>query len=167
MRHDKEAFAREAIESAEIGRTVGDYVRMLYFSGYADVLPVSATELKETLDPFTGCFISMLPQTVMHLRFALRAAALFRDNKTQKGLELVRSGAQRLSKALEFVQGENSALRTQYEKERRGWNLYYDILEVLEEALAKKDPFAIALQQKARAIVQECAVTQRTEVRGT
>jgi hypothetical protein len=160
MRHDKEAFAREAIESAEIGRTVGDYVRMLYFSGYADVLPVSATELKETLDPFTGCFISMLPQTVMHLRFALKAAALFRDNKTQKGLELVRSGAQRISKALEFVQGENSALRTQYEKERRGWNLYYDILEALEEALAKKDPFAIALQQKARAIVQECAVSR-------
>ena len=29
MRHDKEAFAREAIESAEIGRIVGDYVRML------------------------------------------------------------------------------------------------------------------------------------------
>jgi hypothetical protein len=160
MRHDKEAFAQEAIESAEIGRTVGDYVRMLYFSGYADVLPVSATELKETLDPFTGCFISMLPQTVMHLRFALKAAALFRDNKTQKGLELVRSGAQRLSKALEFVQGENSALRTQYEKERRGWNLYYDILEALEKALAKKDPFAIALQQKARAIVQECAVSR-------
>ena len=166
MRHDKEAFAQEAIESAEIGRTVGDYVRMLYFSGYADVLPVSATELKETLDPFTGCFISMLPQTVMHLRFALKAAALFRDNKTQKGLELVRSGAQRLSKALEFVQGESSALRTQYEKERRGWDLYYDILEALEEALAKKDPFVIALQQKARAIVQECAVTQRTEDRG-
>ena len=158
MRHDKEAFAGEAIAAAEIGRTVGDYVRMLYFSGYADVLPVSATELKETLDPFTGCFISKIPQTVIHLRFALKAAALFRDNQTQKGLELVRSGAQRLSEALEFVQGEDSALTTQYERERRGWNLYYDILEALEEALEKTDPFAIALQQKARAIVRECEV---------
>jgi len=161
MRHDKEAFAGEAIAAAEISRTVGDYIRMLYFSGYADVLPVSATELKETLDPFTGCFISKIPQTVMHLRFALKAAALFRDNQTQKGLELVRSGAQRLAEALEFVQGENSALGTQYESERRGWNLYYDILEALEEALEKKDPFAIALQQKARAIVRECEVGKK------
>jgi len=60
MRHDKEAFAQEAIESAEIGRTVGDYVRMLYFSGYAGALPVKESELKELFDPFTGCFISKL-----------------------------------------------------------------------------------------------------------
>jgi len=62
----------------------------------------------------------------MHLRFELKAAALFRDNQTQKGLELVRSGAQRISKALE-----------------------------------KKDPFAIALQQKARAIVREDEVGKK------
>ena len=159
MRHDKEAFAQEAIESAEIGRTVGDYVRMLYFSGYAGTLPASKKALKEILDPFTGCFISKLPETVVHLRFALKAATLFRDNQTPKGLELVKSGTQRISKALEFVQGETSALGTQYEKERRGWNLYYDILTAVEKALAKKDPFAVELQQKAQAIVQECKIS--------
>ena len=163
MRHDKEVFAQEAIESAEIGRTVGDYVRILYFSGYAGVLPAGKKALKEILDPFTGCFISKLPETVVHLRFALKAATLFGDNQTKKGLELVKSGTQRISKALEFVQGESSALGTQYEKERRGWNLYYDILDAVEEALEKKDPFAIALQQKAQAIIQGCEVTQRTD----
>jgi hypothetical protein len=163
MRHDKEAFAQEAIESAEIGRTVGDYVRMLYFSGYADALPVKEPELKKLLDPFTGCFISKIPETVVHLRFALKAAALFHGNQAQKGLELVKSGTRRISQALEFVQGENSALRAQYESERQGWNLYYDILEALEEALAKKDPIAITLQQKARSIVRECAINQMTE----
>jgi hypothetical protein len=161
MRHDKEAFAQEAIESAEIGRTVGDYVRMLYFSGYAVTLPASKKALKEILDPFTGCFISKLPETVVHLRFALKAATLFRDNQTPKGLELVKSGTQRISKALEFVQGEDSALRAQYEKERRGWNLYYDILAVVEKALINKDPFAIELQQKAQAVIQECKVGRK------
>jgi hypothetical protein len=158
MRHDKEAFAREAIASAAIGRTVGDYVRMLYFSGYASALPISKKALKEILDPFTGCFISKIPQTVVHLRFALKAATLLRDNQTPKGLELVKSGAQRISKALEFVQGETSALGTQYEKERHGWNLYYDILDAVEEAIEKKDPFAVELKKKAQVIIQECAV---------
>jgi len=158
MRHDKEAFAREAIESAAIGRTVGDYVRMLYFSGYAGALPVSKKALKEILDPFTGCFISAIPEIVVYLRFALKAATLFRDNQTSKGLELIKSGAQRISKALEFVRGESSALGRQYERERHGWNLYYDILDAVEEALAKKDPIAVEFRKKAQEIIQECAV---------
>ena len=159
MRHDKEAFAQEAIEAAEIGRTVGDYVRMLYFSGYAGALPLSKKALKEILDPFTGCFISELSQTVVFLRFALKAAALFRDSQTPKGLELVKSGAERISKALEFVQGASSALHHQYKRERRGWNLYYDILEAVEQALQRKDPFALELQKKAQAIIQECKIS--------
>jgi hypothetical protein len=36
MRHDKEAFAGEAIAAAQIGRLVGDDVRILLFSAYAD-----------------------------------------------------------------------------------------------------------------------------------
>jgi hypothetical protein len=159
MRHDKEAFAQEAIEAAEIGRTVGDYIRMLYFSGYADALPVSKKVLKEILDPFTGCFISKLSKTVVYLRFALKAAALFRENQTPKGLELVKSGAERMSKALEFVRGESSALHHQYRRERRGWDLYYDILEAVEQALEKKDPFALELQKKAQAMIRECKIS--------
>jgi len=159
MRHDKEAFAQDAIEAAEIGRTVGDYVRMLYFSDYADALPLSKKALKEILDPFTGCFISELSETVVYLRFALKAAALFRDSQTPKGLELVKSGAERISKALEFVQGESSALRNQYKRERRGWNLYYDILAAVEQALERKDPLALELQKQAQAIIQECKIS--------
>ena len=81
MRHDKEAFAREAIESAEIGRIVGDYVRILYLTAYAGVLSAGKPELKEVLDPFTGCFISKIPVTVALLRFSLRAALLFHEKK--------------------------------------------------------------------------------------
>ena len=159
MRHDKEAFAQEAIEAAEVGRTVGDYVRMLYFSDYAGALPESQKALKEIFDPFTGCFISKIPQTVVYLRFALKAAALFHDGQAPKGLDLVKTGAERLSKALEFIQGENSALRNQYKRERQGWNLYYDILDAVEKAIAKKDPVALELQKKAQAIIRECKIS--------
>ena len=158
MRHDKEAFAQEAIESAEIGRTVGDYVRMLFFTGYAAALPINEKALKEILDPFTGCFISKIPETVVTLRFALKAAMLFRDNQIQKGLELVKSGTQRISRASEFARGDGSALRLQYQKERHGWNLYYDILDAVEKALEKQDSFALELRVKARSVIQKCAV---------
>ena len=158
MRHDKDAFARDAIESAEIGRMVGDYIRMLYLTAYADVLSVGKTDLKEILDPFTGCFISIIPATVVLLRFSLKAAALFGENQMGKGLELVTIGVQQISKAFEFIEGENSALKRQYDNERRGWDVYYDTLDAVEQALDNKNPFALELQQKAKAIVRECAV---------
>ncbi len=158
MRHDKEAFAQEALDSAEIGRTVGDYVRILYFSTYADILTPGKKKLKNTLDPFTGCFISQIPITVTLLRFALKAATYFKKNQYDKGLELVTLGAQRLSQALEFIQGEDCKLKRQYEKERHGWNLYYSILEAAEQAIQDKDPFVLQLQQKAGDIIKECKV---------
>ena len=158
MRHDKEAFAQEAINSAEIGRTVGDYLRILYFSAYADVLAVNKSDIKETLDPFTGCFISKIPVTVAIMRFALKAATLFAEKEMDKGLELVTNGTQRFAEALEFTRGKASRLQKQYEEERRGWDLYYDILDAVAQAIQSKDPFALQLQQKARDIVKECKV---------
>ena len=158
MRHDKEAFVREAIESAEIGTIVGDYVRMLLLTAYAEVLPAGRAELKKILDPFTGCFISKIPITVALLRFSLRAAWQFQNNQMDKGLELVTVGAERISAALEFIRGDNSTLKQQYEKERLGWDLYYDTLDAVEQALKKKDPFALELRQIAKDIVRQCAV---------
>ena len=49
-------------------------------------------------------------------------------------------------------------VRRQYDNERRGWDVYYDTLDAVEQALENKDPFALGLQQKAKAIVRECAV---------
>ena len=63
--------------------------------------------------------------------------------------------------ALEFVGGENSALKRQYNIERRGWNVYYDTLDAVEQALKNKDRFALGLQQKAKAIVRQGAVRKK------
>jgi len=84
----------------------------------------------------------------------------------EKGLELVTIGAQQISYAFEFIRGENSALKRRYDNERRGWNVYYDILDAIEQALKNKDPFALGLQQKAKAIVREYAVGKEAEGRG-
>jgi hypothetical protein len=52
-------------------------------------------------------------------------------------------------------------VRRQYDNERRGWDVYYDTLDGVEQALENKDPFALGLQQKAKAIVRECAVGKK------
>jgi hypothetical protein len=159
MRHDKEAFAREAIRSAEIGRIVGDYIRILNFSAYAKVLTDNVAEIKAVLDPFTGCFISTIPITVACLRFSLKAAALFSSGQNQEGLDLITTGSQRISNTLQFISGDNSSLKRQYQKERNGWHMYYDILDALETADKKQDSFAASIKQKAKAIFRQCAVS--------
>jgi hypothetical protein len=158
MRHDKEAFALEAIKSAFVPKWVGDLVRILYFSAYARALTKDLSALKDKLDPFTGCFISPIPSTLVHLRFALKAASFFADGKTDQGIELIRNGIGRLKKAFDFMEGANSGLRATLEKERSGWNLYYDILAALERALAERDSFAMKLKERARELVERCSL---------
>ncbi|MGD8253764.1 MAG: hypothetical protein PVF48_05160 [Syntrophobacterales bacterium] len=158
MRHDKKAFAQEAIQSAHIGKLLGDYVRILFFSAYGSVLDDNISRLKDSFDPFTGCFISKIPATVVHLRFALKAASFFAGGQDKQGLEFISHGAKRIATAQEFVQGENSSFKQQLEKERLGWNLYYDLLVALEEALSQKDGFALELQEKAEKIVGACYI---------
>ena len=38
MRHDKEAFISDAIKSAKTGTYIGDLVRILAFSSYAEIV---------------------------------------------------------------------------------------------------------------------------------
>jgi hypothetical protein len=159
MRHDKASFAAEAVRSAHLSKLIGDDVRILLFSAYARVLADSVSSLKETLDPFTGGFISHLPETVVHLRSALRAAERFSSGRPEEGLRLVREGAHRIGKTLVFAQGEESPLRQACEREQRGWKLYYDLLDGLEGGLERVDGAAQKLRARARRIVQQCAVT--------
>ena len=159
MRHDKASFAADAVRSAHLSKLIGDDVRILLFSAYARALADPVSPLKETLDPFTGGFISRIPETVVHLRSALRAASRFSSGRSGEGLRLVREGAQRIGKTLAFTGGEESPLERAYDRERRGWNLYYDLLDALEGALERGDGEARKLRGRARGIIQQCAVT--------
>lgn len=158
MRHDKEAFAQDAIESAYIGKLVGDYARILYFSYYARAITEDLVGLKEDMGPFTGCFISESPKTIVYLRFAMKAATLFEANKEEQAVDFVKNGAERISAALDFVSGSKGDLKQQYEKERKGWDLYYNVLSAIETGLKKRDTFALDLQSKTLEIINQCAL---------
>ena len=164
MRHDKDVFAGEAVAAARLGKLIGDYVRILYFSAYARVVAKDVRELKDRIDPFTGCFVSAIPATIVHLRFALKAASLFAAGDDADGERFVREGASRLRKALAFACGEESALRRTYLAERAGWDLFYATLAAIEDALGREDPFALGLRERARVIVENCRIpTERRD----
>ncbi len=157
MRHDKEAFAQDAMKAAKVSKLIGDYIRIINFSAYAQSLG-DVSGIKAETDPFTGCFISVIPKTVVYLRFALKAATFFEEGTDSDGLEFVRDGATRLHKAFQFAEGPDSALQQTYLQERQGWNLYYDVLNALETALRDQDPFALKLQATAQHVVEECLI---------
>jgi hypothetical protein len=92
------------------------------------------------------------------LRFALKAASFFAGGQDEQGLEFISHGAKRIPTALEFVQGKDSPLKRQYVTERRGWDLYYDILSALENAVTENDHYGLDLRQKAKQIIGECSI---------
>jgi hypothetical protein len=158
MRHDKASFAVEAIESARIGKLIGNFIRIIYFSAYAKSLHEDISKIKERVDPFTGCFVSPIPITVAHLRFGFMVSSLFQKGEEVLGLGFIQNGSHRISQALDFVHRKEGGLLTTLEKERSGWDLFYDTLLAVENGLRKGEPFAKSLQQRARTMISQCAV---------
>lgn len=161
MRHDKESFAQDAIDAALSGKLIGDYIRILYFSAYARILTDDISAVKDLVDPFTGCFISRTPISVVLLRFALKAASFFKQSENSRGLEFIRSGTRRIQSALDFSSKTPSELKRQYEKERAAWKLYYDILLSARQALKEHDAFAMDLCTRAQNIMNGCFLDLR------
>lgn len=163
MRHDKEAFAQEAIKSAYVSKIIGDYIRILYFSAYAKVISEDPGKVKDLVDPFTGCFISYIPVTVVYLRFALKAMSMFEDGKANEALEFICSGSKRVSSAIDFSVGKESQLKKQYKKERRAWKLFYDTLSAIEDSIRDGNDFGMELKQKALNIVSRCLLKKQSK----
>jgi len=158
MRHDKKGFAQEAIAAAEVGKQMGDYLRILMFSAYADALPRDVGKIKAIADPFTGCFISKLPVTITLLRFTLKVAALFNEGKPAEAIEFMHTGIPQLQAGIDFTQGRPSALGQAYERERQGWDLFYRSLEAVEKALQSEETWALSVQTAARQIISDCRI---------
>ena len=162
MRHDKEAFAGEAIKIAATGKLVGDYIRILLFSYYVNALPWSFEDIKDIIDPFTGCFVSKIPLTVVYLRFALKAASFFAENtreKHQLGFEFLQIGRKRLHETIKTLVNKPNPLIEQLRIEKQGWSLFYDILGIVERNIKKGDAPALELQKKAKSLVKACKIS--------
>ena len=162
MRHDKQAFAGEAIKAAAMGKAVGDYERILFFSYYAGILPWEVEEIKNIINPFTGSFVSPIPLNLAYLRLALKAADLFatkEEGDEHKGFKLIETGSRRLRAGIQEVSmGDGEGLKERYEREKTAWNLYYDILEQVENAIREGDQFAIELQERAEKLINNTRV---------
>ena len=161
MRHDKSVFAGEAIEGAKVGKYLGDLVRILLFSGYVQALPWPSDEIKNIMDPFTGCFASKIPFTIVYLRLSFCLAEMFaHDHEPQnvQGLQLLKQGVERLGKVIGELNRTSNPLMERYRQEKEGWDLFYDLLDHLEDALAKDDAFALNLRECARKLVHNCRV---------
>ncbi len=158
MRHDKKAFAQDAIQAAQVGKLVGDYVRILYFSAYAQAIGGDIRKVKDRLDPFTGSFISYIPTTLTTLRFALKVEALFTAGETQQAVEFLKLGTQRIGQAIQFTAGDSGKLTQQYLQERQSWALYYDTLTALEKGIQNGDLFAEDLRRRAQDLISAFAI---------
>ena len=161
MRHDKHAFAGEAIRTAAAGKVVGDYERMLLFSHYAGALPWPIEEAHSCLDPFTGCFVLPLPFTTALLCLALKALSLSDGNAEAHGIdpdELLRLGARRLGPLLENHEKDPQWMRRSYDTERGAWHAYYDILDRVEKEAQRQSVEAKELIRKAGDIVEKTRV---------
>jgi hypothetical protein len=164
MRHDKEAFAGEAMAAAHVGKLVGDDVRIVAFSAYADAAAGNGSDggldrlaLGRLLDPFTGGFVSVIPQTVVLLRIALRTIRLFAAGQPTQAREYASIAARRVPEAFELF-GDPEDIARRVRDERIAWNHYYDALDVLERGIAAGDASALALRDLAVQIIDSCRV---------
>jgi hypothetical protein len=126
------------------------------FSAYADALPLDTREIKKITNPFTGCFISNLPITVALLRFTLRVATLFNEDRSREAIEFMCTGISQLQEGLSFIGGTPNPLQKAYKREQQGWQLFYASLAAVEKALEAGESWALAVQTEARQIVTEC-----------
>jgi hypothetical protein len=157
MRHDKAAFAGQAMAAAETGKLIGDDVRILVFSAYAQALAargIDVVAIHRLLDPFTGCFISDTPRTLATLRLALRTLRLFEAGKAKQAREYAIDGAARVGRAMAVY--DRTAL--ELAAERAAWDAYYDALDALEHGVAAGDARQLRARDRAAAIIETCRV---------
>ncbi|MFC1885404.1 hypothetical protein ACFL2O_11640 [Thermodesulfobacteriota bacterium] len=158
MRHDKEAFATAAIQAASIGKMIGDYERILFFSRYAEALPWGFSKIKEITDPFTGCFISSIPITLIFLGFALKSSVFFENGMLDEAFDFINIGSSRLLKSINEYGRAPIKVKEIYEKEKRAWENYYLLLDIIEKAIMKGDSFALELKDRAERYIMECRI---------
>lgn len=156
MRHDKAAFVGPAIKKAAESTMVGDYVRTLFFSNYVNSLVWKREEIKRQIDPFTGAFVSRIPITVAHLRYALEIDRLIHEQAHTSAQNLLQNALFRLPVAREQLQP--AKIRRAVIQERLGWKCFYDILDHAESALQSNNRAYLPLQKKAREILLTCLV---------
>lgn len=169
MRHDKDAFAGEAMAAAHVGKLVGDDVRILVFSAYADAAAgdghdgaLDRAALGRLLDPFSGGFVSAIPRTIVLLRMALRTIRMFAVGDTEQAREYASVAASRVGEALAAF-GDAATVADRVQEERIAWGHYYDALDALEAGIEAEDGRAMDLRARAVEVIDACRIGARSD----
>jgi len=158
MRHDKEAFAGDAVKAGKAGSYVGDLIRLFTFSHYAEFLPGGRGQIKKQTDPFTGCFITPIPATLALLRLALHLMDS-RGSSSEERMALLELAGLRLSAWVKKKEEKAAELKTRWFAERSAWDSYYNSLDRIEEALARGDEAAADTAGQFKNILESCRIT--------
>ena len=153
MRHDKEAFAGQSMAAAKIGKLIGDDVRILVFSAYLDALAADGADraaLGQLLDPFTGCFASETPVTLVLLRLALRTLRLAGSGVPHEAAEYAAGSARRVAAEMS-AHGDSDFVAAELALERGAWDAYYDAIDAIETEGGE-------LATRAAAILEDCRI---------
>ncbi len=147
MRHDKAAFIADVEEDFAASRLVGDLERILLFSHYVNDI-ISENDIKESMAPFTSCFISEIPKTIVLLYGLVQSYKSLINGNKKESLELLSEGARRLGLVLDRI--ERGEYASTFAREQRAWNDFYDT------ALSFKGD-----KESLRKIIDSCCVSQR------
>jgi hypothetical protein len=139
MRHDKAIVAAEAVSAATIDTAVGDYERMILFTGY-----VQALELTDTtwLGPFTGSYIHDAPLAVTLVRLMLEVIDRSHHGDEASASELLVQGVRRITAAYDLALVPGNELPRIVASERNGWDRYYEAVASLTDLPGPRDTAA-------------------------
>lgn len=132
MRHDKEAFAGESIKAARHGRFIGDLVRTLVYSRYVEALPWDIETTKHQIDPFTGCFVTHRPLTIVILRLLMYCGAILVSNP--EAHDEVAGVLELAERKLRPLIDDPGSIDRDYRRQRSGWDLFYRALNDAEQS---------------------------------
>ncbi len=128
MRHDSHSFISDTLEKSNITRLIGDFERILIFSNYANILN-NFDYIKKELEPFTSCFISKVPYTLVYFRSIMEFENLKKDGQDEK-VEYINNLVKRLTDVMGKI--DKNYYSNRYFMEKEIWNKFYDYLSRAE-----------------------------------
>jgi hypothetical protein len=82
----------------------------------------------------------------------------FNESNPGDGSELLQMGTNRLHRIIKELTNRPDSLKKRYLAEKKAWNLYYDILDRIEDRLKEGDPFALDMSEKAEKLIKDCEI---------
>ena len=147
MRHDKAAFAGDAIHSSKLGTFAGDLLRIFLFSRYATLLPEGIDAIKEQCFPFTSSYISKTPVCLIMIRLFFQVLTLLTKKSSQEAMQQIQIVVQTL---YNDITKDITLFSQEIQTEQQAWNILYDSLNTLEQEKY------YTLQENINTIIKNC-----------